>query len=499
MNTRELNNEGIDPGLTDGIVVIGAGMAGLTAALEAVSQGIDVVVLDKLGPVTSPVRQVPDGVGNETSRAGGGGISRFSAEILVDKLRTSSGDYVGDAGLGNLNPIEILLERHLQRSRGRVDQELIYTYLKNVFNDCCWLRDDVGLPYVDGGRRVKGNGFGLITFLYKAAASKGIKIMFECKAVKLLTEVATGKLRGVRVQAGGKQLDLKARAIVLATGGFEGNEEMMLKYVGPEITYGTVLTGSKDNTGDGHLMAGRVGAQLVNLQTCHIRTTDKLLGIGPSRSLLGTYPLGIYVNQRCQRFLDEGVADSDTIANAIAYQPGSVAALIFDDQARARFPREYEKYPHKEEVIHVAGSIEELANKLRLHPLKLTALIDEFNQAVAGGQAHKLPIPKTANAYKLEQPPFYGFSPVLPGLNHSLGGLKINSKAQVLNREGMPIAGLYAAGSLVNWSFGSAVEIEGITSYQGSYHAGASSGLGTALVFGRIAGRYAAADALAIR
>jgi tricarballylate dehydrogenase len=243
-------------------------------------------------------------------------------------------------------------------------------------------------------------------------------------------------------------------------------------------------------------MALEVGAQMSNLSVCHIRTTDKFFGEGPSRHMRLIYPLGIYLNKECQRFIDEGVSDSDTIANSIAYQPGSKAALIFDDKTRAKFPEVYEAYPRRQEVIQVAQTIEELAVKIELPPSALRKAIEEFNAAVKDGQAMGLPIPKTKNAYRIDTPPFYGFYPVIPGLNHPLGGVKINGSARVLDREDNPIPGLYAAGSIANWCFGKPYSVGGVRTFMGSYHAGDSSGLATALVFGRIAGKEAAREAL---
>ncbi len=269
----------------------------------------------------------------------------------------------------------------------------------------------------------------------------------------------------------------------------------MLKYVGPEITYLQLITGSQYNTGDGLIMAQDVGAQLINLTVCHIRTTDRFFGEGPSRFMTNIYPMGIYVNQNCQRFVDEGTADSDTIANAIVYQPESKAALIFDEKACAKYPKEYETYPHRDEVIKIAQSIEELAHKIELPPEGLRKTIDEFNAAVKDGKAPGLPIPKTQKAFTIDTPPYYGFYPVLPGLNHPLGGLKINTRAQVLDMENEPIPGLYAAGSIVNWAFGKPYEVGTVKTFKGSYHAGASAGLAIALVFGRIAGENAASRA----
>ena len=150
----------------------------------------------------------------------------------------------------------------------------------------------------------------------------------------------------------------------------------------------------------------------------------------------------------------------------------------------------------KVEIIKIAGTIEELATDIEVPPQKLKELIEEFNRVLKDGKALDLPIPKTEQAYKIDTPPFYGIYPVIPGLNHTLGGLKINTKAQVLDKENNPIPGLYATGSMVNWSFGNIYESAGIKSYKGSYHGGNSGGLPIALVFGRIAGSNSAGEAL---
>jgi succinate dehydrogenase/fumarate reductase flavoprotein subunit len=479
------------------IVVVGAGMAGLVAAIEAATTGAKVTVLDKLEPALGPsVRAIiPGGIGNDTARSGGGGLARFSPETLLPKLHghsTHGGDYIKSDTVTTEEIIEKLLSRHMEMSWGKVDPIVTKTYLERVFNDCKWFRDSLGAPYK--GRGIRGRGPGLIAFMYKAAEARGINIIFKTKAIKLLTD-NKGTVTGVRVRSSKGVTDLQAKAVILATGSFQGNQEMMLKYVGPEITYGTVLTGCSSNTGDGHLMAVDIGAQMVNLTVCHVRTTDKFLGIGPSRHLLNIYPMGIFINRHCKRFLDEGTADSDMIGNAIILQPVHKAALIFDEKARAKYPSEYQTYPKKEEVIKVAGTIEELATKIEVSPEELKKGIEEFNDAVKDGKALELSVPKTEEAYKIDTPPFYGFYPVLPGLNHPLGGVRINTKAQVLDRDGDPIPGLYAAGSILNWCFGKPYEVAGVKTYIGSYHAGASSGLATALVFGRIAGKSASEKA----
>jgi tricarballylate dehydrogenase len=462
------------------VLIVGAGMGGLVAAIEAAEAGATVAVLDKLPPmIGKDVRAIiPGGPANDTARAGGGGLGRFELEAPLDEL----------------------LERHRVRGWGRVDLELMRTYLERLPGDCRWLRDDLRIPFLErrpvfASTLVKGRGPGLIKYLYQAVAEKGVSIQFETRALKLLTD-DNGRVTGVRIRHEGDAADLHAATVILATGGYQGNHEMLLKYVGPDITYGTVLTGCRTNTGDGHIMAMELGAQMANLSACHIRTTDKFFGEGPSRHMRLIYPLGIYLNMECQRFVDEGVSDSDTIANSIAYQPGNRAALIFDDKARTRHAEVYQAYPRRAEAIQAAESPQELAGKIDMSPARLKKAVDEFNAAVMDGKALGLSIPKKQNALRIDTPPFHAFYPVIPGLNHPLGGLKINNTARVLDRDGSPIPGLYASGSIVNWAFGKPYSVGGVRTYMGSYHAGDSSGLATALVFGRIAGEEAAKEAL---
>lgn len=464
----------MDKAVHQDILIVGAGMAGLVAALEATANGAQVTVIDKLSRSAvcgDPASTSPYESGNETAMSAGGGLARFS----------------------DGEPVKDLLEQHLERGRHRIDPNLIETYLERVAGDCRWLRDEVDLPF--DHQFVSGGGPGLWSFLYGVAKKRGVNIFFETKALKILT-TDRGETTGVKARTRQKAMDLRAGALILGTGGFEGNQEMLLKYAGPEITYGTVLTGCPTNTGDGHLMALEVGAQLVHLSVCHVRTTDRFSGVGPSRHLKNLYHMGIFVNKDGRRFVDEGVADSDTIANAIALQPGHRAALIFDEKARKRYGEEYETYPRREETIKVAESVEALAEGIDISPDGLKNLIDTFNRAVGEGKAGMLSVPKTDGAVKIDTPPFYGFAPVLPGLNHPLGGLKINGRAQALDLENQPINGLYAAGSAVNWSFGAPFSAGEVRSYEGSYHAGNSSGLAFALVFGRVAGKNAAKKAL---
>ena len=477
-----------ESGIKADVVILGAGLAGLVAAIEARSHGADVLVLDRLPPPAqwNAVTQLPGGIGNDTFRSGGGGLARFAGDLLVEQLLDGAGQLDADR-----DTVDILVDRHMHLGWGKVDKALLRTYCRRVFDDCCWLRDELKMPYDETGRTVKGLGIGLFRHLFQVAEERGVRMLFHARARRLLTD-KSGRVCGVALSRDGEASDVEGGAVVLATGGFQGSRELLMQHVGATLTQGVSMVGSPENTGDGMLMAQALGAQTRHLGVCHIRTTDIYYGQGPSRYLNHIYPMGIYFNQRYERFVDEGVADSDTVANAIAYQPGASATLLFDDRARSKYPKEFDRYPRREQLIESADSVEALATKIHLDPQQLRKLVDTYNASISDGKATGPHVPKTRLAAPIETAPFYGFHPVRPAINHTLGGLVVDgSSCQVLRTDGKPIDGLYAAGTLINWAFGKPYQVDGVTTYRGSYHAGASSGAGIALMSGRLAGERA--------
>ena len=180
-------------------------MAGLTAVVEAASCGAKVTVLDKMEPMTGKKidkLHATGGRANDTYRAGGGGLNRFSPE----------------------GPIDDLMSKHQERGWGRVDSELLRVYLERVDKDCRWLRDDLNMPYQNKGDRVLGRGPAICPFFYKICEQRGVRLVFETKAVKLLTEGP--KVIGARVRNKDGEFDFKAGAVILATGSFTGNREI---------------------------------------------------------------------------------------------------------------------------------------------------------------------------------------------------------------------------------------------------------------------------------
>ena len=478
----------MDRKLTTDIAIIGAGLAGLVAAIEARAHGAEALVVDKLPDPEcwNAVTQLPGAVGNDTWRSLGGGLARFASDALVEHLPGGQ-----DELAAGRDPVDVLIDRHMERSWGEADSVLMRTYCHRIFDDCCWLRDDIGLPYDRTGRVVAGLGIGLFKWLHKTAIERGVRMLFGTRAESLVID-GSGAVTGLRASRNDETFLINAGGVILATGGFEGNREMLMKYAGRVLSEDVIMVGSPDNTGDGHRMALEAGAQIRHLEVCHIRTTDLYFGQGPSRYLLHIYPMGIYFNRNFERFIDEGVADSDTIANAIALQPGSSAGLIFDDKARQRYPEEYAGYPRREQLICTAGSVAELAEKMHVSPEGLCRLVETFNASVTNGRASGPNLAKTHAAVRLDTPPYHGFHPVRPAINHTLGGVTVEGEScQVVDAKGRPIPGLYAAGTVVNWAYGRPYEVNGVTSFKGSYHAGATSGAGIALMSGRLAAQKA--------
>jgi tricarballylate dehydrogenase len=191
------------------------------------------------------------------------------------------------------------------------------------------------------------------------------------------------------------------------------------------------------------------------------------------------YEPGILVNRRGKRFVDEGEDSADKtyakFGRIIALtQPGGIAYLVFDSKAKDRVDPMYDG-PEKDPIE--AMTIEELAKKLTIAPSRLRSTVDEFNRAVDDGTNANLTPPKSSFAQRIDRPPFYAYV-VTGGMTFTFGGIKINSKAEVLSKTTSVIPGLYGAGEVTGGFF------------YNNYPAGSS--LTRCAVFGEIAGKNAA-------
>jgi tricarballylate dehydrogenase len=286
--------------------------------------------------------------------------------------------------------------------------------------------------------------------------------------------------------------DIHAKAVVLACGGFEANPEMRVRYYGPGWE-SCLVRGTRYNTGDGLRAALDIDAQAFGgWSTCHAVQWDISAPPFGDRVVLDnfqkhSYPIGIIVNLKGERFVDEG-ADyrNHTYAKygrEVMKQPKRTAVQIFDAKTIGMVRDEYRI---RQVTKAEAPTIEELAAKLGIDPNGLSHTVRDFNAACKPGKYNPAILdgvstsgitpPKSNWALPLDKPPYTGFV-VTCGITFSFGGLRINEHCEVQNTSDRSIPGLYAAGEIVGGIF-----------YE-NYLGGA--GLMSGAVFGRIAGSSA--------
>jgi tricarballylate dehydrogenase len=344
-----------------------------------------------------------------------------------------------------------------------------------------------------------GEGVGLIEQHTAAAERSGIAIRYESPVIDLLRD-ARGAVTGVAVAGPEGREEIAARAVVLASGGFEADPQRRAAWLGPNWDVAKVR-GTPYNTGEVLQMALDAGAQPYgNWSGCHAIQWDA--GAPPSgdraiahRFSKQSYPIGIVVNRNAERFLDEG-ADFRNYTYAkygaeILKQPGAIAWQLFDAKTDPLLRQD--EYTAPGVSRHEAGSVRALASQIGLNPDALEGTVSAFNAAIQPGDFNPaikdgvrtvgIAPPKSNWALPLDTPPYFAFA-VTCGITFTFGGVKIDADARVLDRADRPIPGLLAAGELVGGLF--------YSNYPGG------SGLANGAVFGRragaSAGRYAVAS-----
>lgn len=486
--------------LTD-VVVVGGGNAALCAALAAHEAGASVLVLEK-----APESERG---GNSLFTAGG---FRFAHRGLADLRRDVLVDLTdAEAALAEVPPYP---EEQFYDDLARVTENLTNPDLADLLvrqsrATVVWMRSqgvrwilmfsrqsfEVGnRHHFWGGLNVEavGGGQGLVQALYDRAEKVGVRVRYGTAARRLLID-ARGAIVGVSARGPDGFEEFPARAVVLASGGFEANPEWRARYLGPDWELARVR-GTRHNTGDGIRMALEIGAQPYgHWSSCHAVAWDLNAPEFGDRKVLDlfqkhSYPLGIMVNIKGERFVDEG-ADFRNLTYAkygreILRQPMRAAFQIFDQKV---VPLLREEYRIRETTKAEAGTIEELARKLEIDPDGLVRTVRDFNTAVQPGDFNPAILdgkgtrgvtPEKSNwALPLDSPPFVGYA-VTCGITFTFGGLRVNTRAEVLDTDDRPIPGLYAAGELVGGLF--------------YYNYPGGAGLMAGAVFGKIAGENAA-------
>jgi tricarballylate dehydrogenase len=486
---------------TSDVVVVGAGNAALCAALAAAENNASVLVLERAPQeerggnsrfTAGAIRCVYDGADD---------LRELMPDLSEEELRiTDFGSY----------PAERFFDDMGRVTEYRADPDLVELLVRRSRETLLWMRAK-GVRFapiygrqafkVDGrfkfwgGLTVEawGGGPGLVDALTAAARRHGITIVYRARALGLIAD--DDGVHGVRVRHEGRTAEVRCKAVVLAAGGFESNAEWRTRYLGPGWELARVR-GTRFNTGDGIRMALDAGAMpWGNWSGCHAVGWDRnappfgdlAVGDGFQKH---SYPFGIMINASGERFVDEG-ADFRNYTYAkygrvILQQPGQFAWQVFDRKVLHLLRDEYRI---KQATKVRAETLEELVGKLDdVDAARALATIRTYNAAVQtdiafdpnvkdGRTAKGLPVPKSNWANTIDEPPFEAYA-VTCGLTFTFGGVRVNTDAQVIDTDGEPMKGLYAAGEMIGGLF--------YFNYPGG------TGLMSGSVFGRIAGAAAA-------
>lgn len=471
------------------VVVAGCGVAGLSTAVAAAQAGARVAVLER------------------APREERGGQSRFTEAYLRMKSLTEVTDdfetHLAENGSGSIDP-ELVEQAatpshrtSLTRSLSMADPSLIERFADAAGDTIAWLQglgarfDFLPTQFLTKSQPrllPVGGGEALVNVLAGHAEALGAQFFYETTASALVLDEA-GRVTGLQVSArGGVRRTLQGQ-VVLACGGFEGNAEMMTRYIGPRSTYlRPVCKGGYYNRGEGIAMALAIGAAPCgDFGSYHAEPVDPRSGI--SEPSIFIFPYGILVNQDGERFTDEapGTVDAhyEPVTRQIFAQRNGMAYTILDAKHQ-RIPN-YRLGIRTDKPPIEAQTLGELAAKIGVPADKLQATVSAYNAACSGADWRPLELdgvgtsgltpPKSNWARPLDEAPFHAY-PVISANVFTFGGLKIDESARVVNGDGDPIPGLYAAGEIVGL-------------YYGNY-TGATSVL-KGMVFGRIAGAHAAA------
>ena len=453
------------------LVVVGHGAAGLAAALSAAEEArdhgvqIDITLLEK------------------SRHDEAGGNTRWSPSYM----RLAAPDSIA---LGFEDDIQ-------QASGGLADRAYFRTLAENAVQTVGWLQAhgvEFSIPvyYLSvGPPRVQpvGGGRAIVERLAAAAARAGVEIFYQSSAARLA--MAEGRVTGIEIEAAsGDITTLDADAVVLATGGFQGNTAMMKAQFGPRAEALKLISpGTRFDAGDGIRMAGIHGARRSgDWSGMHIEPVDPR-SRQPAPVVL-VYPYGIVVDQSGQRFFDEGgglVHETwEAFARDIHFgRPHSVAYAIFD--SRLFEIGGYERAIRSDVPPYQSDTIEGIAALIGVAGRSLRDTIDAFNRAATGdvsgfdatrcdglAAADTLQPPKSNWARPIVRPPYFAY-PLIGAVAYTFGGLATNERAEVL-RDAGPIPGLYAAGETTGHFYGTAPNAVSVL---------------RALVFGRIAGQQA--------
>ena len=501
---REMaGDESVDLTIDTDVVIIGAGGAGMTAALTASDAGKSVLVLESQPAVGG--NSVKSTGGMNAAKTAYQDANTFDEAAGIEKTLKSAEAYADNEAItalaatvkeqweawqanpeGYFDSTELFALDTLIGGKGLNDPELVNTLVNNSAAAIDYL-DSIGIhlnnvaafggasvkrihrPVNDEGKTVS---VGAYTVPLLEAACQGrdnLALLTDVTATKLLTNEA-GAVIGVEAQGkAGNKVTVNAKAVILATGGFGANLDMVVQYK-PDLA-GFMTTNAAGIQGQGILMATEIGAATVDMEQIQIHPTVQ----ADTASLITEGLRGdgaILVNANGERFIDE-VGTRDVVSAAEIAQPDSFSWLVVD-QKMVDASSVIQGYINRGLMLQ-GDTYEALAGELGIPADAFAATMEKWNGYVA--EKNDPDFGRTSFAQPLDTAPYYAVK-VTAGIHHTMGGLKIDSQTHVLNTEGQIIPGLFAAGEVT-----------------GGVHGGNRLGgnaVADFVVFGRIAGQEAA-------
>lgn len=438
------------------IIIVGAGGAGMTAAIEAKEKGMNPVIFEKM-----PV-------------AGGNTLKSSSG------MNASETTFQKEEGIEDSN--DKFYEETLEGGHGTNDKELLRYFVDNSAAAIDWL-DSIDIKLnnltITGGMSEKrthrpedGSAIGeyLVDGLFQNVKKNDIPLFVNADVTKINEK--DGTVTGVSVTFNDETTkDITSKAVIVTTGGYGANSDIIEKYR-PDLK-GYVTTNQSGSTGDGIKMIEEVGGTTVDMDQIQIHPTvqqDKGVLIGEVVRGEG----GILVSQEGTRFVNE-LDTRDKVSAAITALPEKSAYLIFDSGVKER-AKAIEFYEQQGYVVE-GKSIEALAEELDMPAENLEETLKTWNASVEAQDDTEFSR-TTGMDNDLSKAPYYAIK-IAPGIHYTMGGVKINKETQVLDKDGKAITGLYAAG-----------EVTG--GLHGENRIGGNS-VGEIIVFGRQAGVQSAA------
>ena len=484
------------------VVIVGAGGAGMTAAITAANEGKSVVIVESQSMVG----------GNSVRATGGMNAAKtvyqdeneFGESAGVEKtLKAAADNYADNETItalastvaeqwaayqanptGYFDSVELMELDTMIGGKGINDPALVETLCENSADAIDWLEENgitlhnvssfggasvkrIHRP-VDGDGKVVSVGSYMIPLLQEDCEKAGVQILLNTTANEILTD-ANGAACGIKATGStGETVTVNAKAVILTTGGFGANLDMVVEYK-PELK-GFMTTNAPGIQGQGIQMATALGAETVDMDQIQIHPT-----VQADTAALITEGLrgdgAILVNADGKRFIDE-VGTRDVVSAAEIAQPGSYSWLVVD-QKMVDASSVIQGYIKKGYTVE-GQTYEELADAMGVDSAAFAETMDAWNACVAAGKDEEFG--RTSFANPLDTAPYYAIK-VTAGVHHTMGGLKINTNTEVLKADGSVIPGLFAAGEVT-----------------GGVH-GANRLGGNAVsdftVFGRIAGKAA--------